>query len=93
VLVAPWEVTPGCADVREDRRRPAEHIVLEHDAGVQGDTVLELDVVADRAAGGDEDVCPKLQCRPITTSPMTWQKCQILVPPPMETGSSTTAIG
>ncbi len=42
--------------VREDGRRAAEHAVLEGDAVVDRDVVLDLHAVADDDAGGDEHV-------------------------------------
>ena len=39
----------GLIDVGEHHRRPAEHVVFEHDAGVDRHVVLDLDVVADHA--------------------------------------------
>ena len=37
----------GLIDVREHHRRPAEHVVFQHDAGVDRHVVLDLHVVAD----------------------------------------------
>ena len=56
VLVLARDVAARIDDVREHHRRPAEHVVLELDALVDRDVVLDLHVVADPRAVHHDDV-------------------------------------
>ena len=91
ILVPARHVAARVDDVGEDHRRPAEHVVLELHALVDRHVVLDLHVVADLRAVHHHDVLAEAHRSPITAPGITWQKCQILVPPPISAPSSTKA--
>ena len=76
-------------DIGEHATRATEDVILQRHAFIETDVVLNLAVVADRTRGPITTFCPIEQLRPIETSPRIWQKCQMLVPSPICTGSST----
>ena len=45
-----------------------------------------------RTVPATKQFCPNEHAGPITAPELMWQKCQIRVPMPMSTGSSTTAV-
>ncbi len=51
-----WIGSARAQVVREDGRRPDEHLIVQGDSGVDGDVVLDLAAVADAHPGVDEDV-------------------------------------
>ena len=53
----------GIDHIGEDARRAAEDIILQLDAGVERDVVLDLDVVADHNVAGHEHVLPERAVR------------------------------
>src|SRR5688572_7548612 len=63
VLVLALDVASRVDHVREYHRGPAEHVVLEDDARVDRDVVLDLDVVADDASRRDHDVLADVAAR------------------------------
>src|SRR5262245_1183012 len=58
VLLLALDVAARVDHVGEHHRRTAEHVVLEDHAGVYGDVVLHLHIVADAALRRDDHVLP-----------------------------------
>jgi hypothetical protein len=56
VLIPAHDVAARIHDVGEYHGRPAEYVVLQDAAGINGDIILDLDVVTDGYIWGDYDV-------------------------------------
>lgn len=60
IFVSTVNLTAGIDDIGEDTGGTQETIVLNDHTGVDGDIVLDLDIIAEDHAGGDNHILAKV---------------------------------
>jgi len=89
VPLLPCDLRPGFTTFVKTHDGPPEHVVRELDAVVERDVVLDLHTAAILTVDATFTFWPMLHSGPISAPFMTCEKCQMRVPFPIDTGSST----